>query len=175
MFELQTKRLRLLALEVDELAQLIGDPEALERRLGLAPSLPRDPALEREMWMVLVILLEKVIRHPRACRWYTQWLVVLKSENRRVGGFCSKGGPNRRGEVEIGYGTDPADQRQGYMSEAVAAATGWALAQRRVQAVIAETHKDNLASHRVLEKNGFQKYRETEQFYYWKRTRGDQP
>jgi RimJ/RimL family protein N-acetyltransferase len=171
MLELQTERLRLLALNPGELDELVQNAAALERRLGLEPGIPRDPLLERELWLTQLILLEKIERSPRAYLWNTQRLIVVKAENRRVGGFCFKGPPNQAGEVEIGYGTDPADQRQGYMTEAVAEAARWALSRPRVKAVIAETHKDNVPSHRVLEKNGFTRYRETELFYYWKLTR----
>ena len=85
-----------------------------------------------------------------------------------VGDLCFVGEPDDQGRAELGYGTYEEHQGKGYMTEAVGAVVQWALAQSGVQSVVASTEKQNIPSFRVLEKNGFQKYEETDTLYYWK-------
>ena len=72
-----------------------------------------------------------------------------------VGDLCFVGEPNEAGEVEIGYGTYPEFQGQGYMTEMVSGMVAWAKAQPGVKAIIASTDATNVASYRVLQKNNF--------------------
>ena len=70
-----------------------------------------------------------------------------------VGGIGFKT-PPADGEAEIGYGMAPSAQGRGVATEAVLAVLG--LARRHgMSAVTAQTATDNVASRRVLEKNGF--------------------
>ncbi len=94
--------------------------------------------------------------------WYTNWRILWKSENVCVGSACFMGQPDARGVVEIGYGTHTAYRNRGFMTEAVGAMLRWALDQPRVSQVIAESERENVASHRVLEKNGMRLIRQTE-------------
>ena len=74
---------------------------------------------------------------------------------------------DENGEVETGYGINEKYRCQGFMSEALTAISDWALNQSKVLKVIAETEKENTASHKVLQKCGFKKYKETEESYFW--------
>ena len=88
--------------------------------------------------------------------------------NKRIGGALFKGGPNSNGEVEIGYGIDDEYQGQGYAKEAIGSIVRWAMKQKGVLAVIAETEKENIASCKVLQHIGMSQYSETEAAYWWK-------
>ncbi len=71
-----------------------------------------------------------------------------------IGGIGFKSVPDGAGSVEIGYGIAPSRQGRGIASEAVAAVLE--LARRHGARVVrADTDVDNLASARVLTKNGF--------------------
>ncbi len=98
---------------------------------------------------------------------YRTWTFYSKSENRVISGGIFKGGPNENGYVEIGYGICDDMQKCGYATEGNGRLISWALNKMRVAGVIAETEKDNIASIRVLEKLGFEKTHETDEFYYW--------
>lgn len=90
--------------------------------------------------------------HP----WYTYWLIVINQENTGAGMVGFKGVPNAIGAAEIGYGIDPIFQRLGYMSEAVQALIDWAFAHKECKRVTATgVLLDNLASQKVLLRNGF--------------------
>ena len=59
-------------------------------------------------------------------------------------------------EAEIGYEIAPDQWGRGYASEAVAAIVGFGIETLRVHRITAWLVADNVASARVLEKNGFQ-------------------
>ena len=94
---------------------------------------------------------------------------MVSIEDRRIiGGVCFKGGPNEKGEVEIGFGIDDSYQNQGYASEAIAELVKWAHKQDGVRYVTAETLNENIASQKVLQKIGMDQSSENEENYYWK-------
>jgi len=80
------------------------------------------------------------------------WLIV---EDGELVGLCSVARPPVGGEVHIGYGVAPGRQGKGAATRAIADLLLWAGADPRVALVSAETGVDNVASQRVLERNGF--------------------
>jgi len=79
------------------------------------------------------------------------WLVVADGA---VAGLCGyKHAPTAAGAVEIGYGIAASRRGQGLATQAVAAIL--AIADPRIRHLTAETAAGNIASQRVLEKNGF--------------------
>ncbi len=80
------------------------------------------------------------------------WMIVRDGE---VVGLCSYKRPPADGRVEIGYSTAPQRRGAGIATAAVAAIAQIATADPAIQALIAQTAIDNLASQRVLEKNAF--------------------
>ena len=87
--------------------------------------------------------------------WYTVWFMELKDHPGTVVGDYSFKGRGADGMVEIGYGLRPGFCGHGYMTEAVCAASEWALAQEGVTSVEAETDAENTASQNVLLRAGF--------------------
>lgn len=85
------------------------------------------------------------------CRGY--WMAVVGQD---VVGLCGyKRLPDEDGVVDFGYGIAPHCQGRGYGTALVAALVARAARQAPVRALIAETAVDNIASQRVLERNGF--------------------
>ena len=70
-------------------------------------------------------------------------------------GDLSFKGLNADGMAELGYGLREGRCGKGYMTEAVIALCAWALEQKSVTRLEAETDPDNLASQRVLARAGF--------------------
>lgn len=99
----------------------------------------------------------------------TLWTIIDKKQNVMVGDICFKGEPNDKGEVEMGYGTYKKFQGKGYMTEAIKALIEWVLTKPQVKAIFAETDKSNIASSRVLLKNGFVKTGETKTMDLWQK------
>ncbi len=81
---------------------------------------------------------------------YTFWVVVEKSTRLIVAELGFKGEPTGNGDIEIGYGTMPAFQGKGFMTEAVGGMVRWGKGRPDVQCMLAETDETNAASIKVL-------------------------
>jgi len=163
--ELKTDRLRLIPLNAVNLKLLIDNQKAMELKLSLSPS---DEILSEELRQAMEYRLTKVVNDQQNYLWNTNWLIVSEANNCVIGGIMLKGLPNENGEVIIGYFTLPNHQGNGYMTETIIRTKSWLLSQPNVRYIIADTEKDNVASHRVLEKTGAEMYKETEELYYWR-------
>lgn len=165
MFELHTERLRLIPLNAKYLKLLIEHEKELANELSLSKL---ERIFDAELKQALNYRRSKVLEDEENYIWYTNWLIVLKEQNCAIGGIMLKGMPNDRQEVVIGYYTFPSFQGRGYMTETIITMRNWLHSQPNVQYIIADTEKDNIASHRVLEKAGATLYKETESLYFWK-------
>jgi len=165
LFELHTERLRLIPLNAKYLKLLIEHEKELANELSLSKL---ERIFDAELKQALNYRRSKVLEDEENYIWYTNWLIVLKEQNCAIGGIMLKGMPNDRQEVVIGYYTFPSFQGRGYMTETIITMRNWLHSQPNVQYIIADTEKDNIASHRVLEKAGAILYKETESLYFWK-------
>lgn len=105
----------------------LAPPEVLAMLSGIADALR--PKIDPNAWMVL--------------------------DGARIVALCSITRLTETGVPMIGYGTAPGEEGRGAATAAVAGVLAWARTDPRVHAVGAETGVDNLASQRVLERNGF--------------------
>jgi len=81
------------------------------------------------------------------------WLMVSSGE---VVGLCGyHQPPSAEGEVEIGYNVAPTRQKRGHATRAVAAVLAIVKNNPTVKTILASTPVGNVASQRVLERNGF--------------------
>ncbi|MGE7949422.1 GNAT family N-acetyltransferase [Lysinibacillus sp. NPDC093688] len=165
MIELSTKRLRLIPLTAKYLDLLINEEKTLEIELSVSSN---EVFLDEELRQALKFRLLKVLEDEENYIWYTNWVIVSKEKNCIVGGVMLKGLPNEQGEVVIGYYTFPQYQGKGYMTETVRMMKDWLLRQSNVKYVIADTDKNNIASHKVLQKAGATLYSESEELYFWR-------
>ena len=165
--EIETDRLRLLALAPEHLRLALSDPEALEQALGVRVSRTE---LDGPVRRAIEIKLGKMeTASPKELPWLTYWLIVLTDEAFGSGFAGFKGLDRTTGETEIGYGIDPVVRGRGYMTEAVRALIAWAFQDPHCRAVVAPgTRRENLASCRVLEKSGMRRVGETEGTIDWR-------
>ena len=164
---LETSRLLLRPLSLNQLIKYIHNDHSLEDELGLLHS---TRIISDDLKEALQdTILPNVMDTSKRIHFCTIWTIILKQDNRMIGDLCFVGEPDELGRVEIGYGTYEDFQGKGYMTEAVGALVQWALVQPGVKSAVASTEKNNIPSFRVLEKNEFHKYEETETLYYWRR------
>lgn len=168
MKELKTKRLRLLCLELEEMEVYKDSVWKFEDSMGLIHNLPSDQGDELAGDYYGAYLYQKENNPNFDSLWYCIWVFVNMADNKICGGACFKGNPNEKEEVEIGYGIDDEYQNQGYATEAIGELITWAHNQKGVKNVLAETEKENIASHKVLQKLGMTKCSEDGDNYYWK-------
>ena len=82
------------------------------------------------------------------------WMMIASGE---VVGLCGfKALPTHDGEVELGYGVAASRRGLGHATAAVAAIVEETRANPAVRTIVALTALENLASQKVLDRNGFQ-------------------
>jgi ribosomal-protein-alanine N-acetyltransferase len=91
---------------------------------------------------------------PGKEEWGSNWKINLAS-GLTIGGIGFKGAPDAEGTVEIGYGIDEEYRGNGYATEAVNGLMKWALEQKGVRCITAQTEPGNDISQKVLLNNGF--------------------
>ena len=121
---------------------------------------------KRRIWRIKRGIMQE---NPRSWLMVTSWLIECGGV--LIGEAGLKGPPAARYTVEIGYSTLSGFRNKGYMTEAVGALTRFAFMQRdyHVEKVTALTLPDNIASHRVLQKNGYTRQPSYGRYWLWER------
>ncbi|KAI7255735.1 hypothetical protein KC345_g11083 [Hortaea werneckii] len=166
--KLTDNRLDLLPLTAAELALALENYAELERTLGLNVTLAATLLDDEEMRYAMRVRHIKVLQDELNYPWLTNWAIIHQAEQRIIGFLILKGGPNEQGEVILGYVIDEQYRGQGYATEAVRQITAWIFSHPDARWVIADTEKDNSASHRVLQHLGAELYQETEDLLWWR-------
>ncbi|MCU0339230.1 MAG: GNAT family N-acetyltransferase [Spirosomaceae bacterium] len=171
MFRLQSARLQLIPLNLDQLLLYKNDYAALCRSLGVEPlAIVMEEVFQAEFDDALVnYWIPQTAANQTDYRWFTNWLMVENGTNVPVGGIGVAGLPNDEGETEIGYGLGIAHRGKGYATEALALLSHWVLSHGFVKAIIAHTPVDLKGSQRVLEKVNFKKISENEGIVLWRK------
>lgn len=162
---IETKRLRIITLTAEQFELWLRGVDRMEQALGLAPS---NEWLDEHVQHAMECQYKKALNDPDNYHWLANRQIILKSENKAIGSANFKNTPQENKDIEIGYGTNADYRNEGYMTEAVQAMCEWALAQRGVKSVIAETDKENYASQKVVCKCGMEKYDESDTGFWWK-------
>jgi ribosomal-protein-alanine N-acetyltransferase len=174
MIEIQTPRLKLVALTAAQLGLCVSAPNLIKETLGV--SISRDVvtwAVERAIQTKLTKMdAAMVSARGEELAWYTYWLIVACDQLAGVGFVGFKGVPDSQGAVEIGYGIGASFQGQGYATEAVGGLIAWAFESPECKTVTAKTSKSNAASMRVLEKSGLHIYAEAIEGLAWRIDKG---
>lgn len=151
---LRTSRLELVAIT----PELLHAEESNLSRLAslLTAFIPAEwPPAEWEPHVRAMIALQ-CSEKPHTTGWH-RYVVLLPSappqlRSQLIG--CLGGFPKDAGEVEIGYSTLPAFQRQGFGSEAALAFVEWLLQQEGVTAVTAQTYLGMSESLKIMQRCG---------------------
>jgi [ribosomal protein S5]-alanine N-acetyltransferase len=163
---IETERLIIKPLTYHQLEKYIQNDNSLEQELNLnETSRSISPELKEALEQTI---LPNVADTSKNYLYSTLWTLISKKDNKMVGDLCFVGAPNDDGEIEIGYGTYDIFTGKGFMTEAVGGMISWAKMQPEILAIVADTEKQNTASFRVLEKNGFLKTGETDTLFKWK-------
>jgi RimJ/RimL family protein N-acetyltransferase len=98
---------------------------------------------------------------------YGNYRIVVRAHGQTIGTAGFYGPPDEAGQVTIGYGLVDQEWGNGYGTEAVAGLIEICRRNRGVSTIVADTDLDNIASRRVLEKNGFGHVRTTAESCYF--------
>ncbi len=145
---IQTSRLDLFCLTVDEFLGLSINANALDHR-GLS-----DPHSQvSQVELARDNRVQDVRENPQNIRWYTR-LIVERTSNAVIGATSFHGGPDERGMVEIGLGIAEAERGKGYASEALRAMWDWAARLPEVKFLRYTVSPENLPSVAIINKLG---------------------
>jgi ribosomal-protein-alanine N-acetyltransferase len=162
--ELITPRLRLVALNANELGLFLDNTTKLETSLGLP--IARD-IIDTNVTRAINMKLTKMAEiNPALHDWFTYWLMVIREIPAGVGLIGFKGNPGADGKAEVGYGIAAAYRNRGYMTEALQALSPWAFTHPGCR-VLTATTVSNPASEKVLQKAGWQKVRQNDKSSDW--------
>ena len=153
---IETERLELVPLSLNQLKLWVAEEAALEKELDFTY---KGQPLTGFMLRNIQEEIEAIEKDEPNYLFYTTWLMILKSNRMAVGSAAFKGSPNQNGEIEIGYGLGEEFEHHGYMTEAVEELCKWGLNQKNVKQILAETDVEGDASERVLQRNGFERYK----------------
>lgn len=164
MSNLRAERIEIIPLSAEQLRLWVNDIQSLEKQL--------DCHYEGEPVMGSFVDFIKgqaiaVENDPENYQYHTLWFIVRESDRVVMGEIAICGLPNENREVEVGYGLNPRFQGKGYMTEAVKAISQWALSQKNVEYVMAETN-NNEKSENTLTAAGFTKYKQNEDSIWWR-------
>ncbi len=84
------------------------------------------------------------------------WGITLKSNTKIIGTICLWNFSKNNKIAEVGYDLNPEFQRIGIMSEVLKRIIDFGFNELRLDKIVAFTHKENVNSKILLEKNGFQ-------------------
>lgn len=162
---IETPRLTLIPLTINQLRLHIANKYELEQTLGLQKGYRQ--AVEPVRSIVAYFTIPRLQDPSLDPLFHTLWLAIDREKKQFVAEAKFKGEPDETGTIEIGYGTYPGLHRRGYMTEMVRGMVNWAGQQPGVQRVVADTEAENVASQKVLEKNGFRLFDQIENMLWW--------
>lgn len=170
----ETNRLKIIPLNLEQLKLLKSDRMKLESELGLKFSNMMIPdEVKAEMHKSVDYWLLNVEKHLDDYFWFTNWELVYKELNTSIGGFGFNGLPDENGVLEIAYVIDERHQNKGFMTEAIRTMCVWAFDNSDAKKIKAYTPKDNYAAQKVLFKNGFKNITEDTKTIAWLLDRKD--
>ncbi len=150
---INTKRLLIMPLTHSQLKKRIGAQNEFAKETNLL--FVSEKMSNEEIEAVKKTFLPALGDNSKEYLFYTMWLIIEKKERIVVGGICFHGGPDEKGVVEIGYGTEPYYQQRGFMKETILAILEWLKTREDVKLVMAETELYNLSSVGLLKSCGF--------------------
>lgn len=162
---IETERLTLMPLTLEQLSLHVKNNYQLEETLGLQKG--HRQVIEPVLSIITYFAIPRLKDPKLDPLYHTMWMALDRQKQQFVAEAKFKGEPDETGTIEIGYGTYPALQRQGYMTEMVSGLVNWAKQQPGVLRVVADTEVENVASQKVLEKNGFRLFDRIENMLWW--------
>lgn len=165
------QHINLKPLNLQELKWLLQGRSYLENKLHLN-SIPFDlsagPEFMEEFDMALKeFLIPQVQQNESNFEWFTHWLIIDTNNHVAVGGIGINGLPDENGEVMLGYFVNVRYEGKSYATHATMALCDWVFKNRNVNAIIADTLHEGLASQAVLKKCGFLLKNKTQEVIRW--------
>lgn len=146
--ELVTPRLLLRQLQPEDEQEVFSFRS--DERVGKYLSRPLEESLDSTRYFI-----DNINEGIRKEGWL-YWGLALRPQNKIIGTICFWNISSADHCAEIGYELHPDFQKKGLMQEAIHVVLRYGFEEMRFQRIEACLQRDNLASVRLLERNGFQ-------------------
>lgn len=143
-------RVKLQLLTNDELKLWLESPFKLENKLDMGIDV--EP-IEGNLKRAFEIKISNMDRDPGNEHWYSYFAIIFNG--RVVGTIGAKGKPDSKNVIEVGYGIAENYYNRGIVTEALGLFSDYFIREYSVDRIIANTDRYNIASQKVLIKNGF--------------------
>ncbi len=163
---IETERLYLRPMKIEELELYSQDYKLFCEKFSIKQ---KHKEIEPFMDKVFRIKINNIQSDRENWLYYTYFLIIYKATNTECGLIGFKGNKDLKGFTEVGYGIDNAYRKMGLMTEALCGFCAYFIENKYLTGIKAEVKKDNLASIKTLEKSGFSRESETEDFYQYLR------
>lgn len=150
---IETDRLDLYLIEVEDLITLFEDPDNLTVCADMPYANPHRVLIDNPgplRWRV-----PNVKEEPALNKWFVRW-IVLKATREIIGSISFHAKPNELGMIEIGLGIETQFQNNGYGYEALEGMWGWVITQEGVKTLRYTVSAKNESSIALIKKFGFQ-------------------
>ncbi len=158
--KIETKDICIIPLEVEQLGLLCESQSKLEEKLNLTPSKVELDDYQREIYQGRYELCKE---YPRDYLWYTNWHIILKSENKSIGCVSFCGPINDCHEVEVTYEIDKAYEKNDYLVKALKRLWQWVFS-KKVYYIQTQTLPANQGLRALFVKSGFSRLRENKDY-----------
>lgn len=95
------------------------------------------------------------------------WGIALKDEPKLIGTVCYINLKKEHDRAELGYALHPDHWKTGIMHEVLRAVIDYGFTIMKLHSIEANINPDNIASQKLLEKNGFVKEAHFKENFYW--------
>jgi len=98
------------------------------------------------------------------------WGIALKGETKLIGTVCFLNIDKDNHRSEIGYALHPDHWGKGVMNEVLEAVINYGFKEMKLHSICANINPENIASQKILEKNGFIREAYFKENFYWEGT-----
>ncbi|WP_226037895.1 GNAT family N-acetyltransferase [Aquibacillus saliphilus] len=159
---LNTDRLTLVTFTVDMMKAILIGKNQLSKITNYQVA---DEYPMKVYKQLLPYKIERFAQYPEENKW--EGVIIHKRDNTIMADIGFKGGPDEKGEMDLGYSVVPRYQGHGYATEMTIAMVDWGLKQDNVKKITASCSRSNLPSIRVLEKAGLKQIGIKDNEIYW--------
>ncbi|WP_186577121.1 GNAT family N-acetyltransferase [Aquibacillus kalidii] len=159
---IKTNRLTIITFTVQMIEAALNGREELEKIVdyNVADEYPLDVYKQFFPYKI-----DRFSNFPEENEW--EGIIIHNEDNCIIGDMGFKGGPDEKGEMDIGYSIVPSYQGKGYATEMAIAMVEWGLRQPDVKKITASCSDHNTASIKVLTKAGLKQIGKQDDELFW--------
>lgn len=160
---IHTDRLIIVPVTLEITKSLLNGSSKEIEKLGIKT----DKKWPTEDTMDILPIINESLEKDKIPSGFEFWMIVKKDNMIVVGDIGFHGKPNKKGEVEVGFGLVEQERGKGLGFEALRAIMNWLNSKENVKVIKADCLISNKPSARLLEKVGMKEINRDHDLIYW--------